>query len=178
MTLEALYYISQIVAVLAILGSLIFVGVQIRQNTKQAKAAAAQAVYENYANWYMWAGEDLTRAEIGMRGFKDIDSLSDEENAIFMATFMAQFAYIQSAFYLWQDGSLKDDIWHSMEATLTTVFNTPGGRAFWQGRRFSFTDAFATHIEANVMNRPLPDGMRPWVKQEEAPVETEEEPSE
>ena len=39
MTLETLYYVSQIVAVLAILGSLVFVGVQIRQNTKQAEEA-------------------------------------------------------------------------------------------------------------------------------------------
>ena len=37
MTLEALYYISQIVAVAAVLASLIFVGIQIRQNTEQAK---------------------------------------------------------------------------------------------------------------------------------------------
>lgn len=178
MTLEALYYISQIVAVLAILGSLIFVGVQIQQNTKQAKAAAAQAVYENYAGWYMYAGESLERARIGIKALKDPDSLSDEENAIYMGTFMAQFSYVQSAFYLWQDGSLKEDIWHSMEATLATVFNTPGGRTFWKRRRFSFTDAFAAHIEANVMNRPLPDGMRPWITPQKTPAETEEEPSE
>jgi len=178
MTLEALYYVSQIVAVLAILGSLIFVGVQVQQNTKQAKAAAALAVYKNYADWYMWAGEDLTRAEIGIRGFKDIDSLSDEDNVIFMGTFMALFAYIQSAFYLWQDGSLREEIWRTMEATLTTVFATPGGKAFWQRRRFSFADAFAAHIEDNVMNRPLPEDMRPWVTAEEAPPATEEEPNE
>jgi len=176
MNLEALYYVSQIIAVAAVLASLIFVGVQIRQNTRQAKAAAAQSVYENYAGWYMWAGEDMNRAVIGIKGFKDIDSLSDEENSIFMATFMAQFAYVQSAFYLWQDGSLKDEIWRSMEATLATVFNTPGGKAFWQRRRFSFTEAFVAHIEANVMNRPLPDGMRPWVTPDESAEEPEEEP--
>ena len=48
MTLEELYYISQIVAVAAIFASLIFVGVQVRQtseqiksNTRSIKAAAA-----------------------------------------------------------------------------------------------------------------------------------------
>lgn len=172
MSLEAIYYISQIIAVLAILGSLIFVGVQIRQNTKQAKAAAAQSVYENYAGWYMYAGEDVERAKVWVKGFKGLDSLSDEENAVFMATFMAQFAYVQSAFYLWQDGSLKDEIWRTMEATLTTVLTNPGGKTFWQRRRFSFTPAFVAHIEANVINRSLPDGMRPWV----TPQETKEEP--
>ena len=178
MTLEALYYISQIVAVAAVLASLIFVGIQIRQNTEQAKAAAAQSVYENYASLYMWASEDLDRARIGIKGFKDIDSLSDEENAIFMGTWMAQFSYVQSAFYLWQDGSLKEEIWRTMETTLTTLLTTPGGKAFWQRRRSTFTDAFVAHIEANVLNRPLPEGMRPWVTPEKVRPETEKEPVE
>ncbi len=37
MSLESIYYISQIIAVAAILGSLIFVGIQVRQNTAQQK---------------------------------------------------------------------------------------------------------------------------------------------
>lgn len=39
MTLEEIYYISQIVAVFAILASLIFVGIQVRQSVEQTKLA-------------------------------------------------------------------------------------------------------------------------------------------
>ncbi|MEL6567314.1 MAG: hypothetical protein AAFQ22_02775 [Pseudomonadota bacterium] len=176
MTLEALYYVSQIVAVLAILGSLIFVGIQIRQNTKQARAAAAQSVYENYASWYMFAGESVERARIGMKALKDPDSLSDEENAIFMGGLLAQFSYLQSAFFLWQDGSLKDEVWRSMEATVTTILTTSGGKAFWKRRRFSFTEAFCVHIETNALNRPLPEGMRPWSTPDKPTEQSTEEP--
>lgn len=176
MSLETIYYLSQIVAVLAILGSLIFVGVQIRQHTKQARAAAAQSVYENYASWYMFSGESMERARIGVKALKDLDSLSDEENVIFMGTMMAQFAYLQSAFYLWQDGSLKDEVWRSMEATVTTVLTASGGKAFWKRRRFSFTEAFCVHIETNALNRPLPEGMRPWVTPDKPTEQSTEGP--
>ena len=45
MTLEELYYISQIVTVIAIFASLIFVGVQIRQNSAQMRAQTQEAIH-------------------------------------------------------------------------------------------------------------------------------------
>jgi hypothetical protein len=55
MTLEELYYISQIVAVIAIFASLIFVGVQVRQNSEQIKANTrsikAAAAFEGTHSW-------------------------------------------------------------------------------------------------------------------------------
>jgi len=52
MTLETIYYIGQTVAVIGILASLIFVGIQIRQNTEQSKAAAAEAAHRSFLDWY------------------------------------------------------------------------------------------------------------------------------
>jgi hypothetical protein len=55
MTLEEIYYISQIVAVVAIFASLIFVGVQVRQNSEQIKANTrsikAAAAFEGTHSW-------------------------------------------------------------------------------------------------------------------------------
>ena len=52
MTLEAIYYISQIVAVFAVIASLVFVGLQVRDSSRAVRAATAQAVHDNYAGWY------------------------------------------------------------------------------------------------------------------------------
>jgi hypothetical protein len=41
MTLEELYYVSQIVAVIAIFGSLVYVAIQTRQNSRMMRAKAA-----------------------------------------------------------------------------------------------------------------------------------------
>ena len=55
MTLETIYFISQVLAAVCVIASLIFVGVQVRQSTKQAKADAVQAVHDNLSVWYMQA---------------------------------------------------------------------------------------------------------------------------
>lgn len=44
MTLEQLYFISQIVAAAALIASLVFVGMQIRQSNQQSRLASTQAV--------------------------------------------------------------------------------------------------------------------------------------
>jgi hypothetical protein len=48
MTLEELGYISQIIGLVAVFASLIFVGLQIRQNTKAIKARSHHAVTDSF----------------------------------------------------------------------------------------------------------------------------------
>jgi hypothetical protein len=52
MTLEQIYYVSQIPAVFAVIASLVFVGLQVRDSSRAVRAATAQAVHDNYAGWY------------------------------------------------------------------------------------------------------------------------------
>lgn len=171
MTLEAVYYFSQIVAVIAILASLVFVGIQIRQSTEQAKrneaatrSAAAQSVHENFASWYLFAASNQYDVDVVLRGLQDPDQLNDEESALFMALFQALFSYSQNAFYMWHEGHLRDEIWNSWAMALVTIFSTPGGQVVWKRRRFAYTDAFGSHVENHLLNQPLPESARPWVR--------------
>ena len=63
MTLEEFYYISQIVAVIGIFGSLVFVGLQIRQNTRATQAASHHAVSNslNEINRLFIESEEVTK---------------------------------------------------------------------------------------------------------------------
>lgn len=171
MTLQAIYFISQVVAAIALIGSLIFVGVQVRQNTAQGKrqeaasrAAAAEAVHDNFAKWYMSTAEHPHLAEVGAKGLRDFDELSDIEAMQFITSLMAVMSYTQSAFYKWRDGDLSDELWQSWEASSLSYFTTPGGRRVWEIRRYVFTEPFVEYVEANLLHRELPTGARPWIK--------------
>lgn len=50
--LETWVDLSQIAGVVGGLIALIFVGLQIRDNSRAARAATAQAVHETYSSWY------------------------------------------------------------------------------------------------------------------------------
>jgi len=166
MTLEDFYFISQIAAALGIMASLIFVGLQVRQSTRQAKADAAQAVHDNFANWYLSFAENPHLADIGAKGLGGLDKLTPEETMLMVTNLLAVISYTQSAFYKWREGDLDDELWKSWERSSLSYLDTKGGKEVWEIRKYAFTPAFVEYVEANLLNTPLPQGARPWIKNE------------
>jgi hypothetical protein len=76
MNLEEIYYISQIVAVVGILGSLIFVGVQIRQNTRATRAASHNAVSNSLNEINRMFAENADLTKLWLTGMADRKALS------------------------------------------------------------------------------------------------------
>jgi len=164
MTLEDFYFVSQIAAALGIMASLIFVGLQVRQSTRQAKSDAVQAVHDNFAEWYMAVASTPFKAEGGVKGLRGgLSALSEAENMNFVTDVMAVTSYLQSAYFKWRDGDLPDELWHSWEKSSLSYLDTTGGKEFWEIRKYIFAPDFVEYVEANLLNRGLPEGARPWV---------------
>ena len=53
MSIETFAAWCQILGVFGALATLAFVGFEIRDNSRAVRAATAQAVHDNYANWYL-----------------------------------------------------------------------------------------------------------------------------
>ncbi len=152
MTLESIYYIGQTIAVVAILGSLVFVGLQIRDNSRAVRSATAQAVHDNYGAWYTALAGNEAALETSAKAFVDLDSLTPLEKQQFTCIFMAFLSHHQNAYYQWAAGHLSDGLWQGWEALMMNLVNTPGGAAFWAERCYVFGTEFQEHI-ATVMQR-------------------------
>ena len=71
---DAVAALSEALGVIVVVASLIFVGVQMRQNTLAIKLTAAQAVSERNTNWARLIPENEHLAEIlweGLQGVED-----------------------------------------------------------------------------------------------------------
>ncbi len=115
MTLQDLANIGELVGGLAVVLSLVYVGLQIRQNTTAVRLATAQAVHDNYAAWYTNLSADADLNQIVIKGLKDYSSLEETEKAQFIDTFMAFSSYSQNAYYQWRQGSLSPQLWVGWE---------------------------------------------------------------
>ena len=161
MTLESIYYIGQTVAVMAILVSLIFVGVQIRQNTREMKSAAAQAVHENFSSFLVAAGSPEV-SEVLTRAFIRFDEMEDAERWVFICHALCFFSSLQDAYEKWREGSLSDDLWVGWRGMSLNFFATPGGKSFWVQRRHMFGEPFQAFVEAELLNAMPPANARLW----------------
>ena len=111
MTLEQIFFISQSVAAVGVIASLIFVGLQVRGSTKAVRSATAQAVHENFASWYMAIAEHPAELGVVLKGFGDLEGLSTAERAIFNCIFLAFTSHAQNAFHQWRQGHLANELW-------------------------------------------------------------------
>jgi hypothetical protein len=142
MSLNDLGNIGQVIGAIAVVISLIYVALQIRQNTNAVRVATAQSVHEHFANWYQLFASDESLAKVAVNGLKDYGSLSETEKARFIALFMAFLSYSQNAFLKWRQGLLAPSLWLGWEQVIMNLVCAPGGKALWKDRFYLFGEEF------------------------------------
>ena len=107
------YNIREILAAGGVILSLVFVGIEIQQNTNAVKATAVMEYYSSSADHYslMVNNPELTRV-IGI-AWDDPDKLTQQEGQMFLGFVMAASHQAQSAYRLWTMGILPDEEWES-----------------------------------------------------------------
>ena len=157
MSLNDLANIGQVIGAIAVVISLIYVAMQIRQNTNAVRSATAQTVHEHFANWYHLVAADAELARITASGLRDYASLGEQERVRFVAAFMSFLSYSQNAFLKWRQGLLAPSLWLGWEQVMMNLFGAPGGKAFWRDRGYIGED-FRRYVEDDLMKRqPHPD---------------------
>ena len=158
MSLSDLANIGQVIGAIAVVISLIYVALQIRQNTNAVRSATAQTVHEHFAKWYHLVAADDELAQIVANGLRDYGSLSEQQRVRFIAAFMAFLSYSQNAFLKWREGLLESPLWLGWELVFMNLVCAPGGKAFWKDRAYMFGEEFRRYIEDDVMKKePHPD---------------------
>src|SRR5260221_3027083 len=159
MTLEQVSLVSQMVAALGVIASLIFVGYQVRDSARAVRSATAQAVHDNYANWYLTLADNPLALATSLKGAVDYDSLTAAEKAQFVCTFKAFLSLGQNAFHQYREGHLAEQLWAGWEILMLYVVKTPGGATFWRERRHVFGKDFQSEVD-RIMQRAPPLGAK------------------
>jgi hypothetical protein len=161
MSLSDLANIGQVIGAIAVVISLIYVALQIRQNTNAVRSATAQTVHEHFAKWYHLVAADDELARIVANGLRDYGSLSEQQRVRFIATFMAFLSYSQNAFLKWREGLLASPLWLGWELVIMNLVCAPGGQAFWKDRAYMFGDEFRRYIDDDLIKRKPHADARP-----------------
>ena len=161
MPLDQLANIAEVLGMLVVAITLIFLAVQMRQNTKAIRSTTAQNAHEMVEALYRPAIENADVADILIRGMRDPTTLSEVETARFFSHWMHGIFGLQNWFYQWRQGTLDEGIWTSYSQILTDIYQTPGIRTFWEQRRQYFSDDFRAYLEKDLFIRPPSPDYRP-----------------
>jgi hypothetical protein len=158
MSLQDWSNIAQVIGALAVVISLVYVGFQVKRNTSAVRSATAQAIHNNYGDWYMSMTSDAELNRIAIKGLKDYSSLEEVEKARFIEAFMAFTSYSQNAFYQWREKSLSPWLWGGWELLVMNLLASPGGKEFWKERGYVFGNEYRDYVEKVIMTKkPHPE---------------------
>lgn len=147
MTMTDISNLAQALAALATVLSLLFVGYQIRQNTRATQAAAHHNVSDslNELNLMFAGSADVTK--IWLTGMQDRKALSPEEKWRFDSIMRAYMHVCETMFVQTELGSGDDSIRLAEEEGIKTVMASPGSREWWDENPYGFCAEFRRYIE-------------------------------
>lgn len=148
MTLNDVYMLSQIVGVVFVAPTLIYLALQVHQNTRQLRATARYQFVEATGLMNTLTAGDKATASVFRRGLSDPDALDPDERMQFMIFVGHFFAIYCALFEAHGDGSLSKTQWYAIRKDLLSLIASPGGRANWENfGRHGLPPSFVTFID-------------------------------
>ncbi len=149
MTLEAIYYISQIVAVIAIFGSLVYVAIQTRQNGRMIRAKAAWDAQVSFAEINDKLAEGGSISELIFRSLTSPESLTDYERHLTHRFLRGVLQRTEAQYALYTNGVLDAEVWRLRRAYIKGLMNNPIFSEIWQADKGNsmFTRAFIAEMD-------------------------------
>ncbi len=154
MTLSDLANLAQIFIALAVVGSLIFVGLEIRQNTKSARSSTLQLNADHWLNYFAIIS-DPKFIDIYAKGSLGSDDLDQNQFRQFFLLCRATFMGMENQHYQFQNGLLDSDTYAGYQVTIREQIHAfPGIRAMWQLVRHSYGADFAAFVDKEIAEAP------------------------
>ncbi len=147
MNWDAVGAIAESIGALGVISSLIYLAVQVRQNTRQGRLSRFQetsaTLQDGFAPIYHPGNPSIWH-----RGHFKPDDL-DEQEAHTFAMFMERQLYnVQNIIYQHEHGLIDDDLFDSTVALMQNqLISSPGGSSFWKKHRHLYTEAMRAVVE-------------------------------
>jgi hypothetical protein len=121
----------QIIGAVAIVASLIFVGLELRTSRAAAQAQVADGFTEGFISLNVAVMTDETLACIWSVGLEAPERLSDNQVGRFSIFMRGVFNQYMRAHSLYETGYASEAQWENIASTATWLMSTPGGQLFF-----------------------------------------------
>lgn len=142
--------LGELVGGVAVIASLIYVGMQMRQSNRLAADAVVQSARRFTDELLRDLSNDAPLAEFYLAGLADPQPLSAAERIRFDMILMRVFRAMESLFLEHGEGLMSDDVWRSNERRFSQLLRQPGGIASWRRQRDLFIERFVTYVDERL----------------------------
>ena len=153
MTLQDLGAIGELIGSVGAVIALIYLAVQVRQNTRGMRTSAHQHVVSANAAVTMAPAHNLEFAALLWKGAESSKQLSEQTQVAFNLWCFQYFAMIQATHQLFLDDAVDEGVWQRELQRAVGGLRVPGFREWWDaGGRTQLNPAFVTLVESTPVD--------------------------
>ena len=150
MALQDLANLGELVSSIAVILSLVYLAIQVRQNTASIRTENYARALERISTMQSLLFEDGKLARLQSQGVLNPSVLTPEERLQLTWWLMEAFGAFEFMFHQARSGTLPDEVWTRWSATSAWWVSFPGVQAWWQAKPTPFSRSFTSYVDALI----------------------------
>jgi len=148
LSLTEVAQLAEVVAAVAVVLSLLYVGRELQSNTAAVRAQAMQAVTERSATAVQTLATDRDMVRIKRLGDADPTVLDEDEAAQYFLWHRGLWLQMQNVLAQYRLDVFDEAVWRGYNDLICTTIALPGQRATWQSHRAQLGADLVSVVEA------------------------------
>jgi hypothetical protein len=146
MNWEAIGSLAEATSVLLVLVSILYLAVQVRQNTNTVKGASHHAVTDTFNAISTLIAQNTEMARLWRLGNMGLENLTEDEQTSYSYLCIMYMRVFETIYYQRKIGTMTEQLYLAEEQTLKWSLTQPGHREWWESNPISFSVEFREYI--------------------------------
>ena len=156
MNWDAISAIAEVTGTIGVIISLIYLGLQIRSQTVEARITGLDNAVGELNNIYESLAGDEKFAALFLKALQDFDGFSDVERVQFSAHLSRFMRGAEAMFHRKKWGRIDDEVFAGIKEGLIDIVDYPGVKSWWATREHWFSKEFRTFLAPYIKCKNAP----------------------
>jgi hypothetical protein len=147
MNVETINAWAQLMASAGVIGSLFYLGAQVRQNTRSSRAVVVDSLARSMHDLAFEMAQNDELLKIVTTTLHNWSAATEIERARAASFLLGYFKLFENAWFQMRKGTLERDQWQGYDAFLRTVLFHAAVKPWWELRRTFFAPGFREYVD-------------------------------
>jgi len=150
MNWEAMGALSQLVAAIGLIPSVVYLAIQVRAQNKAHQRASLDMLTTQWGDLIRTVNDSDDFGRIYLDGLASFEAMEPVSRIRFGAYLLRVFRYWEAMYFHFEDGTLRPSSWKALQAQMADIIAYTGVQEWWQTRKHWYTDEFRGGVEAVI----------------------------
>jgi len=150
LTIQDLGSIGELVAAIATIATLVYLAVQVRQNTRALRSSTFQDIAGAMSSTTEAVATHPEIAVLMVKATGGLVDLTREERVRYSFILLTTFRRLETIYVQQQMGLIELALTEGFERSALSVLAEGGGLEWWQSAKEAFSTAFASHVDSRI----------------------------